>query len=337
MEIELFSDQHPSSHIIVSCRTNFYKSETEQSSGTLRGFSSYMLLDLDGTEIEEYIKNKLGNHARDFNETIFKNQLRELLKIPFYLIRLVKLFGANRTLPQSKAEIFEHLLIERTQRDVEHFRTTIELDEKRKTIVETLERLALGMEVLGRNYITDGEFQQLIPDESLRILIKHCTAWKKNEGEIVTWQFEHNNFQEYLAARVLSYQSLEIIKDFISFKPDHLKIIPSWINTLSFLLSISDDHDLFHWILDNGPELAVKSEPDKIEIATRIRIFKEIFNNYKVKQIWIDRDKFRYSELAQFGQSDEIIDRIKPEAGNEMFIAFYSPGEILPEICYEHD
>ena len=50
-KIELFSEQHPSSTIIVSCRTNFYQSDTEQSAGTLEGFNSYILLDLDNTEI----------------------------------------------------------------------------------------------------------------------------------------------------------------------------------------------------------------------------------------------------------------------------------------------
>lgn len=313
-QIELFSEQHPNPHIIVSCRTNFYKSETEQSSGTLSGFSSYVLLNLDGEEVKKYIEGRLGEQARDFNKILVNSQLQELLKIPFYLIHLVELFESNKGLPQSKAEIFEQLLTARIHLDVKHFRTSIELNEKRKTIIETLERLALGMEVLGKNYINNDEYQQLIPDELLQTLINHCTVWKKNEGEAVTWQFEHNNFQEYLAARVLSCQSLEIIKDFISFKPNHRKIIPSWVNTLSFILSISDDRDLSQWILDNEPELAVKFEPDKIEIATRIRIFKEIFNNYKVKQIWIDRDKFRYSELAQFGQSDKIIDFLLTEA-----------------------
>jgi predicted NACHT family NTPase len=63
-QIELFSEQHPNSHVIVSCRTNFYKSETKESSGTLSGFSSYVLLDLDNAEIEKYIKMRLGEHAK---------------------------------------------------------------------------------------------------------------------------------------------------------------------------------------------------------------------------------------------------------------------------------
>lgn len=63
-QIEFFSEQHPNSHIIVSCRTNFYKSETKESSSTLSGFSSYILLDLSSAEIEKYIQMRLGEHAK---------------------------------------------------------------------------------------------------------------------------------------------------------------------------------------------------------------------------------------------------------------------------------
>lgn len=62
--IELFSEQHPNSHIIVSCRTNFYELENKLSSGTLSGFSSYVLLGLDDSEIEKYINMRLGKHAK---------------------------------------------------------------------------------------------------------------------------------------------------------------------------------------------------------------------------------------------------------------------------------
>jgi len=58
------------------------------------------------------------------------------------------------------------------------------------------------------------------------------------------------------------------------------------------------------------------AEPDKIDITTRIHIFKEIFNNYKVKQIWIPRDKINYIELAHFGQSIEIVDFLINELEN---------------------
>ena len=84
-QIETFSDQHPDARIIVSCRTNFYNLETKQISGTLSKFSSYILLNLNAEDIQNYIDKALGNFARDFNNTIIRNQLQELLKIDIIL------------------------------------------------------------------------------------------------------------------------------------------------------------------------------------------------------------------------------------------------------------
>ena len=313
-QIELFAEQYPNTRIVVSCRTNFYESDTEGFSGTLNGFSSYMLLELGQKEIEDYVKKALNKKAEDFHTAISNNQLHDFLQIPFYLIRLVGLFKKNNALPSHKAEIFEQLLLDRIQLDVEHYRKKKDLKRKKKTIIQALQRLALGMEVLGRNYITDDEYNKLIENDSLRELIEHCTVWKKDETEATKWKFEHNNFQEYLAAELLSTKPLSTIKELMFFEPDHRKLILSWSSTLSFLIGISDDHDLIQWIIDNEPEHVVKFEPDRVEKNNRINIFKGIFNLYKEKQIWINRDKFRYDELARFGQSDEIVEFVLCEA-----------------------
>lgn len=333
-KIELFAEQYSETHIIVSCRRNFYDSEKGQVSGTLSGFSSYVLLELEWKEIEGYIDRVLGQKAAKFHKDISGNRLYELLQIPFYLIRLVEFFKNKNALPEHKAEIFEQLLIDRTSLDVEHFRTTVgtELKQKQDAINQTLQKLALSMEVLCRNYITDTEYSQLIPDDSTKYLVQHCTAWKKDESENIKWQFEHNNFQEYLAAKLLSNKSLAIVKEFMFFKPRHKKLIPSWSNTLSFLISISQNEELIQWIIDNEPELAVKFEPDRVGIDIRIKIFKEIFNRYKAKQIWINHDKFRYDELARFGQSDDIIQFLLYEAKNAIHYTTASNAiELLSE------
>jgi GTPase SAR1 family protein len=315
-KIEYFSEQHQAISIIISCRTNFYQTEGSQSSGTINGFEAYRLLDLDYDQIKSYAQLSLRSKASKFYDEIDRNSLGELLKVPFYLVKLVELFEVKTALPNQKASIFEQLLLARIKFDKEHFRTTIELDEYRSTIIKNLERIALCMETLCRNYISDDEFKILIPDMPLRNLIKHCTAWKKEEGESLTWQFEHNNIQEYLAAKALSRQSLGIIKNCVSFKPEHRKIIPSWVNAVSFLLSMSDDSSLFDWILEIEPEICLKFESDKIAKIQRIKIFKDIFNRYKEKQIWIDIDRFKNDELARFGQFEEIIEFLLTEAEN---------------------
>lgn len=307
-EIKQFVDNYPEIHVIISCRNNFYNIETENISATLSDFKSYILVELEHDKIEDYVKNKLNSKSTEFFSSIVHHNLYDLLKNPFYLIHLTELFIENNVLPTSKAEIFKALLYSRIKLDIAHYQTARELEQDEDKIIDTLEIIALSMECLSRNYITDDEFKQLVPEISSRDLVKYCTTWKKQENDLVTWQFEHNNFQEYLAAKKLSTLPIETIKKYISFEPDYDKINPSWINTISFLVSLYDSQDLLDWILVVDPKLCIKFESDKIDKSKRIKIFKEIFGEYKGKKILIGGVWFESYELARFGQSDEVID-----------------------------
>lgn len=85
---------------------------------------------------------------------------------------------------------------------------------------------------------------------------------------------------------------------------------------MSFLIGISEDLNFVNWILEIEPEICLKSEPDKVPKDIRIKIIKSIFNRYKEKKIWIDRDRFSYDELARFGQSEELLKFLLEEAEN---------------------
>ncbi len=309
-EIELFVDKHPNVCIVVSCRTNFYKIEAEDnlSMSTLSGFTSYVLLDLGSKEIEKYTKDKLEFKSTSFFKDINGKKIYPLLRSPFYLVNLVELFEKNNSLPKSKAEIFENLLELRLKLDIKHYHKTKELENEKKNVMKNLEYVALAMECLGRNYIDNDELEEILPESSSREILEYCTTWIKQETDKVTWQFEHNNFQEYLAAKKLANYPLEVIKDLVSSDHEHKEIALSWINTLSFLICIYDTDDLQKWILSVQPELFVNFEYTKISRTERIRIFKEIFESYEERKIWINRAKFRYDEIARFGQSDEIVD-----------------------------
>jgi nucleoside phosphorylase len=315
-----FVDEHPRAHILISCRTNFYNTKTEQYSGTLSDFETYMLLDLPDAVVKQYAAAHLGTRTTAFLDIAQENNLHDLLRLPFYLIRLVGLFAANNELPRSRAEIFELLLQQRIDHEISRATSTsVNLREKRRLIIQMLERLALAIESLGRNYISDDEFQYIVSAEEDRSLVKQCTLFEKNMSKGLEWKFEHNMFQEFLAARALARRPLAVIKDFVSFKPNYEKVIPSWVNTVSFLISILEQgsqvlSEFMGWIEETDPELFVKFEPDKIEAGVRTGLVKRVFNLYKKRRIKIDPDKFDYGELARFGVADEIVDFLLNEA-----------------------
>jgi predicted NACHT family NTPase len=221
----------------------------------------------------------------------------------------------------------------RIKLDIKHYRTTKELEKDKNNVINNLEYIALAMECLGRNYIENEELEKLLPEPSSRDLLKYCTTFVKQETDKVTWQFEHNNFQEYLAAKKLAKCSIEVIKEFVSIGHEHKKIALSWTNTLSFLVSVYGIDDLQEWILSAQPELFVKFEQNKISKKERIRIFKEIFKSYESIGIWITLGKFRPNELARFAQSDEIVDFLLNIAENDKhFTAIGTSIELLCEL-----
>lgn len=58
-QIKLFAEQHPNAHILVSCRTNFYQAETNETPGTLVGFKTYVLLNLNEEQVVDYVNTRL--------------------------------------------------------------------------------------------------------------------------------------------------------------------------------------------------------------------------------------------------------------------------------------
>ena len=90
--IEAFSEAHPEMRIIISCRSIFYESGTDDKKGTLDGFTPYYLLDLTYEESQDYIKSVLGDRAESFNSFISINQLNEFTLKPFYLKHVLILF-----------------------------------------------------------------------------------------------------------------------------------------------------------------------------------------------------------------------------------------------------
>ncbi len=187
--------------------------------------------------------------------------------------------------------------------DVNHYKTTIDLEKDRGKILNVLSKIAITMEMLGRNYIVESEIEKLVRSDEKALL--EYTGLFEYDAQESYWRFQHNNFQEFLAAKLLADNDLEIIKEFITFGPNHNMVIPSWTNTLSFLSTLYPKDDLLNWLYKTQPEMLVKFEKDRIPIELRHEIFVKIFNSYKLRKIWIDTDKYDLRELGKMA-SDEL-------------------------------
>ena len=149
------------------------------------------------------------------------------------------------------------LILSRFEKDKSKYINTKDIDEQKKEIMALLKKLAFSMQCLRKNTILLDEYQELV-DVKDRSLIKYCGIWKKSKED--KWEFEHNNFREYLAAEYINNFSLAKIKDLVTYKDNPSQIKESWVNVLSFLIMIYPEDTLANWIIDTNPSLAVKFE-----------------------------------------------------------------------------
>ena len=308
-QISSFSEKHKDIRIIISCRTNFYELPINNSSGTLAGFDPYIINDLGISDVKSYFQKKCEpEKADDFVKKLFENKLTDLVAKPFFLMLLAENYARESELLVNRAKLYEMFLLNRIELDERHYKGTFNIRGRKLEIVHLLEKVALSMEILTKNHIKESEIIEIISNEDFRTL-RYCTAFKKKDGEESIWQFEHNNIQEYLAAKALAGLDYNRVIKFLTFEPQNKKLIPSWVNTLTFLFSILKSEDklfkqLLKWLLANEKGIIVKFERDKILEKMRNEIFQGIFSYYKGYDVWISSNKFSDRELAQFGQSE---------------------------------
>ena len=83
-------------------------------------------------------------------------------------------------------------------------------------------------------------------------------------------------------------------------------VMPTWQNTLTLLLSLlkSTDSlfsDLIDWLVNTDPVALLGIEPERLSEDLREQIFRDIFNYYKGKLIWLDNTRINYEDYASFG------------------------------------
>lgn len=314
-KITEFCNKRPTSRIIISCRTNFYELPSANFSGTLEEFSVYMLNDISLKEISKYADKILHVSGKEFIREIYDSSLLDVIQKPYFLDMLTKYYIDKGSFPENRAAIYEEALTRYYIKDKEHFKTTGKQPSKVE-IFAMLEKLAFVMEMMGKNFITEDELEKVFPKQDEQDKCRYLPTFKKQE-RTGHWMFEHNNIQEYLAARVLTQKPFDKLIKIISFgAAGKQRIRPTWANTISFYISIGNAEitkDALEWIAENDVEQLIRFEADRIDEQKRLAVFKQIFESYSKKQIWLTSNKFSDADLAKFAWLDGAIDYLVGE------------------------
>ncbi|MCB2294323.1 metallophosphoesterase [Clostridium algoriphilum] len=301
--LNVFANKHPEQIIVVSTRNNFYKNALDKASvGTFNDFAEYALCPIEEKDIKEFLEKKKIDSVLFFEEVKSKN-LKEQILNPFFLIQLADLFLKEGYLP-NQDKTMEKLIYSRFKEDEIKYAVTIDVENQKINIINSLKQLAFAMQCLKKTFLIKEEYQRLLNSEE-RNWIRYSGIWCKTNGN--KWQFEHNNFREYLAAKYLCKKTLCEIIDLVTYKNNKNEIKTSWVNTLSFLMLIYGDDELTQWLIDTAPSIVVRFEISRIDVTIRANILCSILEDYKNKNMWISRNQNDEDELALFGQAESSI------------------------------
>lgn len=305
-KIILFGKKYKEAKIVVSCRNNFYTTETDIRSAKLEGFKTFLIKPLEYSSILNYLDNKIDIKPELFVEDLRRKGFYEFLLTPFYLVSLKEYYNSKKEIPESKKMVFEYLISQRIESDYEKFENSgVSLTLFAPKVEEIIEQLAIIGVCLGRNNLLwRAEILPLVSDKDQMEALK-CTSLFNKTAKSERWEFGHNNIQEFLTAKFLSRLSFLKIQELVSISPDFLKIKPNWLNSLSFLFSILEVESVLYsqlesWIISIEPDVLVRFEKDKLDLKTRESIFFKIYEEYEKKKIRIRNEKFESDDLALF-------------------------------------
>ncbi len=320
LNINQFSLNNPELRILLSCRTTHYQLPIKGFNGSIAGFDVYEISDLGNSDIIDYSEKQYKIDGKKFLEDSYKDGYYDLIRKPYFLKELLAIYSPFTSYPQSRIHVFEKILDRIFIFDQNHFQNTIDYTDLKLKILVLLRWIALSMEIMGKNIITREELFIILGNDDDYKLLKFFPGFNLEVNENVEyWGFVHNNIQELLAAQVLINEEFSKILPIISFEPSYLTLNPSWSNTLNFLMGLLPKENILleeflQWIIKNEQyEALIQFEKEKISKDIRASVFLKIYEKYTGKDIWINSTKYKYEDLAKFGETEGNIDFILNE------------------------
>ncbi|MBL7800030.1 MAG: hypothetical protein JNL95_04820 [Chitinophagales bacterium] len=309
-KLNLFSKKYKKSTVLLSMRSNFYNAQLDD-------YKCFYIEDFSEDAISRYLNSRMDKvKSKTFERIAKKNKIYQLFTNPFNLVEFTTLFLqiGESNFPKNRSEAFEKIIQKKIEENkkLHKVKNVSDLDYE-ITMRKTLERLSLSMVELGVNYLTKSDFRKIIVNPEQRELLKHSPLVYFNNHEKGGIKFIHNNYQEYLAATVLSYHLTGIIKKSIAFKPDYTIVKPKWLNTLTFLMGILGQRneteflELLNWLIEIKPEIIVRFEREIIPSHVRLKIIKSIFNFYGSRNMYLENASLSYKDIVEFSGNEKIF------------------------------
>lgn len=321
-KINQFLTKFPQVNCVVSARNIAYTSTNDPNKERLQQFTTLYLEKPGYRQVYDYLHARLAHKFESFMNLLHKYSFNEWLELPFFLNLLVEKYIVDgaKLFPIKKAELIEWFIerkiAENKGKYISHHQNYARVQ---SSITKNAETLAFVMTMAGVTQMEERLIVEVFPKDDDIINLRYSEVITSNGSIEPTYSFEHNNFREFLTAKILKNCTFEKIRSLVTFAPTHERIKPKWINVLAFLyevLPVSSPvlDNLSKWITQSQPEVLVSMEEDKISLEVRFEVFKKIVLTKKQKSIQLFDDNLRLERLAEFsGLTDQVIDFIIEE------------------------
>lgn len=304
-KLQSFREKYCDSHFCIASRSNAY-------SNNFNNAELVQLLPFSFRDIEQFVKNKLPLKYKAFLQDAKIFNYMEFMKNPFNLNIIIDYYKINNSLPKNTAEIINEVIkssINEKLNELEEnilFKESYELEK----VYFDLQKIALVMESIQSNFLTNKQLMTIIPNKETRHVIKNLSIIKKRfNNNNISFQFIHNNYNEYLAADALKNKSLDDILQLITIDGlPEFNILPSWKNTVAFLLYLRDNQDLIENLITIEPSMLLDLEVGRLTKPQRNQIFKTLYEKNSSRNILLGDNP---SDLAKIAMNKETYNYLK--------------------------
>lgn len=299
-----YANLHDEMRIILSCRSNFRKDDK------LDSFTPIYLYELTWEDAKVHIIKHLGDSIA-FYKSVNENHLGDFIRNPFFLNVLIDSFAKDGSLPSSRTGIYSLFIQNCLNKEFKEKNIKAPYKNTRNQIIGTLQRIALAIQLLGKQSISEddmltciGEDQETL-EECLRIEII-----EKDNNDRYT--FVHNVFREYMVALYLHDKNPKLMEYYASLPNGWVK--PEWYNTIMLWLEMYGEKDkvvidrAIKWLLRSNQELVSYIDKNFVDVSVRNSVFKGTLLKYKllgIRMASILSDD--YQNMMKFGQSEDTV------------------------------
>lgn len=290
-------------NIVTTARSSFSLKSIGDGADEMSRLKPQYLKPLDQYDIAKYYQDRGLSVAsiKKFDDLCKKTRLMDLLNNPFYLKNLVDLFEhPSLSFPKDRAEAISQIIELKLEEDKIKYPFMLPTAD----YLLFAKKLAVYLTLTGRNSIVEGQLKELT---MLRAGdIRYCSLLSCEENDkALSIYFEHNNFQEYLTASYLDSLDWGRLQRLLFHEPVFLILKPRLVNTANYLFTIMEKTNdkysrFFHTLKEHNPELLLRFEKDKIELETRLVIFKHLIFQGKKEGLYYLRGSYEVQDLLAF-------------------------------------